>query len=94
MALDPPHHRRAAVVVNPTKVDDVRGVRDAVTTGMLEAGWDAPLWMETTAQDPGYAMAEQALGEDVAMVLACGGDGTVRAVLTVLAGTGTPLGVL
>ena len=39
-------------------------------------------------------MAEQALGEGVAMVLACGGDGTVRAVLTVLAGTATPLGVL
>ena len=66
MSSDAPHLRRAAVVVNPTKVDDVRAVRDAVTAGMLEAGWDTPLWLETTAEDPGYAMAEQALGEGVA----------------------------
>jgi diacylglycerol kinase (ATP) len=94
MSPDPHHPRQGAVVVNPTKVDDIRALRDAVTAGMREAGWDTPLWLETTAEDPGYAMAEQALGEGVAMVLACGGDGTVRAVLTVLAGTGTPLGVL
>lgn len=28
------------------------------------------------------------------LVLACGGDGTVRTVLTVLAGSGIPLGIL
>lgn len=94
MSPDPHQARRAAVVVNPTKVDDVRAVREEVTAGMLEAGWETPLWLETTAEDPGYAMAEQALDEGVAMVLACGGDGTVRAVLTVLAGSATPLGVL
>lgn len=94
MSPEPRQPRRAAVVVNPTKVDDVRAVRDAVTAGMREAGWDTPLWFETTAEDPGYAMAEQALEEGVEMVLACGGDGTVRAVLTVLAGSATPLGVL
>jgi diacylglycerol kinase family enzyme len=39
-------------------------------------------------------MAEQALARGAGVVMACGGDGTVRAVLTVLAGTGVPLAVL
>lgn len=94
MSGDPERARRAAVVMNPTKFDDARELREEVTAGMLQAGWETPLWLETTAEDPGYGMADKALAEGVARVLACGGDGTVRAVLTVLAGTGTPMGVL
>jgi diacylglycerol kinase (ATP) len=89
-----PRPRRAAVVVNPTKVDDLEVLRRWLTTTMTDAGWGCPLWRETTVEDPGYGMTEQALSEGVTLVLACGGDGTVRAVLTVLAGSGTPLGVL
>lgn len=88
------HPRRAAVVVNPTKVDDVDALRDLVTTAMVGAGWVCPLWFETTAEDPGYAMTQEALREGAALVLVCGGDGTVRAVVTVLAGSGTPLALL
>ena len=61
---------------------------------MQDAGWEPPMWLATTTEDPGYGMAEQALGAGVDLVLACGGDGTARAVLTVLAGSGTPLGVI
>jgi diacylglycerol kinase (ATP) len=86
--------RRAAVVVNPTKVDDVGALRELVTTTMVGAGWVCPLWFETTADDPGYAMTQEALREGVALVLVCGGDGTVRAVVTVLAGSGTPLALI
>ncbi len=94
MPSDGQRPRRAAAVVNPTKVDDLAMLRGSLTTAMTDAGWDSPLWLETTAEDPGYGMTEQALREGVTLVLACGGDGTVRAVLTVLAGSGTPLGVL
>lgn len=86
--------RRAAVVVNPTKVTDVGALRDLVTAAIVGAGWDRPLWFETTADDPGYAMSQQALKEGVALVLVCGGDGTVRAVVTALAGSGTPVALL
>jgi diacylglycerol kinase (ATP) len=85
---------RAAVVVNPTKVADLAALRGSMTTTMTDAGWDTPLWLETTAQDPGYALTEQALREGVTLVVACGGDGTMRAVLTVLAGSDTPLAVV
>lgn len=86
--------RRAAVVVNPTKVADLVALHGLMTTLMADAGWRSPLWLETTAEDPGYGMAEQALDQRVDLVVACGGDGTVRAVVTVLAGSGTPLAVV
>ena len=84
----------AAVVVNPTKTADLGRLRTLVTTKVTQAGWPEPLWLETTADDPGYGMTEKALAEGATVVLAAGGDGTVRAVLTVLAGTDTALAVL
>jgi diacylglycerol kinase family enzyme len=92
-------HRRAtsqvaAVIVNPTKVTDGDALRRTITAALAAHGWAEPFWLETSADDPGYGMAEQALGRGVGLVMACGGDGTVRAALTVLAGTGVPLAVL
>src|SRR5690606_12427062 len=52
------------------------------------------LWLETTVDDPGYAMTRKALAENADLVIAAGGDGTVRAVSSELAGTGVPLGVV
>jgi YegS/Rv2252/BmrU family lipid kinase len=89
------HGRVAAVVVNPTKVqDDGAALRDTVSAALAGAGWSDVRWLETTAEDPGYGMAERALREGAGLVLACGGDGTVRAVLTVLAGSDAELGVV
>jgi diacylglycerol kinase family enzyme len=90
----PRQPRRAAVIVNPTKLDDAQSLRAAVSDALAGAGWEGPLWLETSADDPGRGMAEQALSQGVGLVMVCGGDGTVRAVLTVLAGSGVPLAVL
>jgi diacylglycerol kinase family enzyme len=57
-------------------------------------GWDEPLWLETTVEDPGEGQARQALEAGVDVVIAAGGDGTVRCVAEVLAGTDTPLGLV
>ena len=46
---------------------------------MSSAGWDAPLWLETTPEDPGVGMCKQAVDEGCAVVFVCGGDGTVMA---------------
>jgi YegS/Rv2252/BmrU family lipid kinase len=86
--------KRAAVVVNPVKVDDASAVRRDVCAVMADAGWADPLWFETTTEDTGEAQARQAVAEGVDVVFACGGDGTVMACVTALAGSGTPLGVL
>jgi diacylglycerol kinase family enzyme len=89
-----PAARLAAVVVNPTKVADGDALRSTLAAALTSQGWAEPVWLETSEEDPGYGMTEQALEQGVGLVMACGGDGTVRAALTVLAGTGVPLAVL
>jgi diacylglycerol kinase (ATP) len=84
--------RLAAVVANPTKVEP--GTRAEITLVCMDLGWREPLWLETTVDDPGTGQAEEALRRGADIVLACGGDGTVRTVAEVLAGTGTPMGLI
>jgi YegS/Rv2252/BmrU family lipid kinase len=85
---------RAAVVVNPTKLDDDEAFRKSVRRAMDDHGWDEPLWLETTAEDPGRGQAESAVSAGADLVLACGGDGTVTACAEGLTGTGVPLAIL
>jgi YegS/Rv2252/BmrU family lipid kinase len=85
---------RAAVVVNPAKVDDDEGFRKSVRRVMGDHGWDEPLWLETTREDPGRGQAESAVSAGVGLVLACGGDGTVTACAEGVSGTGVPLAVV
>ena len=85
---------RAAVVVNPTKVDDDEAFRKSVRRAMDEHGWDEPLWLDTTAEDPGRGQAKSAVSAGVDLVLACGGDGTVTACAEGVTGTGVPLAII
>ena len=85
---------RSAVVVNPAKVTDLDELRRTVDDALAAAGWPEPEWYETTAEDPGRGQATQAVEAGAELVFACGGDGTVMACVTALAGTDVALAVL
>ncbi|MDN3936242.1 diacylglycerol kinase family protein [Arthrobacter sp. YD4] len=85
--------RRAAVVINPMKSSG-EDFKTAFYDLCESEGWAEPLWLETTAADTGLGQAREALEAGVDVVIAAGGDGTVRCVAEVLAGTGTPMGLV
>jgi diacylglycerol kinase family enzyme len=85
---------RSAVVVNPVKVPDMDQLRRFICSGLAEAGWPEPAWFTTTPEDPGDGMAARAVEEGAELVFACGGDGTVMACVTALAGTDVAMAVL
>ncbi|HEY0532117.1 MAG TPA: diacylglycerol kinase family protein [Actinoplanes sp.] len=80
--------------MNPVKVTDLDLLRRTIEEGLATAGWPMPAWFETTKEDPGRGQAEAAVRDGAELVFACGGDGTVTAVVTALAGTDVALAVL
>lgn len=70
-----------AIVWNPSKT--TREVLEAALPEGVEVSW-----FETTKDDPGRGAAENALAAGAALILAAGGDGTIRAVAEHLAETG------
>lgn len=77
------------IVWNPSKVDEGE-VREAVSAHL----GDDVRWWETSEDDPGRGMAQEAVDAGCTAVIAVGGDGTVRAVAEALAGTGVALGIV
>lgn len=71
--------RWAAVVYNPIKVD-LDAIRAVVAREERAAGWAPTQWFETSEDDPGQGAASRAVASGASMVIAAGGDGTVRAV--------------
>lgn len=81
---------QVAIVFNPSKID-----REPLERAWAEAGADVETsWFETTPDDAGQGMAREAVEAGCDLVIAAGGDGTVRAVAEVLAGTGVHLGIV
>jgi diacylglycerol kinase (ATP) len=80
------------VIVHATKVGE--SFRPRLEAALRRYGWADPVWLPTSAEDAGQGMAAEALARDVDLVIAAGGDGTVRAVADGLAGTGVPLGLV
>ncbi len=90
----PNQHKKLAVILNPIKVDDPGGFRTLVETLAADAGFATVVWWETSVEDTGYGMAHEAAVSGSDLVLAVGGDGTIRAVCEELAGTGVPVGIV
>jgi len=84
---------KAAVIFNPTKsgVDELRA---AVARAEERQHFAPSLWIETAEDDPGKGMAREAIEAGVELVIAAGGDGTVRSIAAALRGSGVPLGIV
>ncbi len=89
-----PPWERWAVVVNPTKFDDMDALKTSFAVLCADKGWSEPCWYSTTAEDPGEGQTRQALTEGAGLVCPLGGDGTVRSVATALVDSGVPMGLL
>ena len=93
LATVPVTMRTLGVVVNPIRIDS-DAFRIRVSSAARAAGWDEPLWFETTADDTGASMARAAVAAGAQVVVAAGGDGTVRVVCAEMAGRGIPVGIV
>jgi diacylglycerol kinase (ATP) len=92
-ASDDPSASFAAVVYNPVKVDEQR-LRAAVAAAQADAGWGESRWYETSIEDPGTGQAKQAVADGATVVMAAGGDGTIRSVAEGLKDTDVPITLL
>lgn len=82
-----------AFVANPSK-SDVLALKAAILRAREAEGYREPLWFETTIEDPGVGQTRAAVAQGADVVVAIGGDGTVRAVAEGLVGTGVPMGLM
>ena len=80
--------------MNPSKHDDPQAFKDLINRKAKELGIDHVHWRETTREDPGTGQAVRALKEGASIVIAAGGDGTVRAVAAGMAGSGVRMGII
>ncbi len=88
--------RRACLLVNPVGGSIAKDHGEQVA-GIWTALRAAGIWaeiVETKPDEPPHLVARRAVEEGFAMVIACGGDGTVGAVAKGLVGTDCPLGIL
>ncbi|WP_104109845.1 MULTISPECIES: diacylglycerol kinase family protein [unclassified Arthrobacter] len=95
---DSPHKiniakQQVAFIYNPTK-NGAEAAKAFIRRSVSKAGWPEPLFLETTAEDPGFSMAQAALDAKSDVVIVGGGDGTVRAVGQTLRRTEIPLGIV
>lgn len=86
--------RLPVLVVNVARIHDVRRLRSVCEHAAAASGWRPPLVLSTTPGDAGSAQARRALEVGADLVIACGGDGTVRACADALAGTAVPLAIV
>lgn len=82
-----------AFVANPSK-NGAEQLKAALMSRCAAEGLPDPIWLETTVEDPGLGQTREALERGADVVVAVGGDGTVRAVAQGMADSGTPMALL
>ena len=93
MTAGPDPSPTVAFIINRTRVPSPDQFAHACRATALARGW-APLFLPTTREDHGEGLARHAVAAGAELVFAVGGDGTVRACASVLAGTGVRLAIV
>ena len=83
----------AAIVINSSLARDLGRFRRRCREAAAAGGWE-PSFLPTTLDDRGVGLARAAGAAGARMVVAAGGDGTVRACAQALAGTRVPLAIV
>ena len=83
----------AAIVVNRQRVHDLEQFRRQCRRAAAASGW-APSFLDTSRDDAGDRLARGAVAAGARLVVAAGGDGTVRACAQAVAGTDIPLAIV
>jgi diacylglycerol kinase (ATP) len=83
----------AAIVVNRQRAHDLEQFRRQCRRAAAAGGW-VPSFLDTTRDDAGDGLARGAVAAGARLVVAAGGDGTVRACAQAVAGTGIPLAII
>lgn len=81
-------------IVNPTKVDDSDALRSQLSTAAEQYELGDLQWVTTTPENLGTTSASDAVAAGASLVIACGGDGTVRAVVAGMLDSDVPLGII
>ncbi len=88
-----PGGTRVAFIANPTKQGMVQ-VRETAYRACSMRYLPEPMWLYTTATDPGGIAAREAVAAGAEVLIAVGGDGTVRAVAAEAADAGIAMGIV
>ena len=88
-----PDQNTVAFVINRILVPDHGRLSRGCRAAAVARGW-APLFLPTTQEDHGAGLARHAAAAGAQLVFAVGGDGTVRACASALAGTGVRLAII
>lgn len=84
------HTATIAVVANPAGAEqESTELRTLLENRHLDVEW-----YETTPDDAGVGQTRRAMDNGADVVIACGGDGTVRSCLEATAGTATSVGII
>lgn len=84
---------RVAFIANPTK-ENVQELHEQALRACSIRYLPQPMWFHTTEEDPGHGQAADAITAGADVVVAVGGDGTVRAVAEACAGKDVAMGIL
>lgn len=91
--IEPETGPHVAIIINPIK-NGADTFTNQIVIDCATANFPKPKFYETTVKSPGTRQAQLAIAEGADVIIAAGGDGTVRAVAAGMVHSGIPMGII